>query len=358
MTRDKKGKYEKLAWILIFAGLALTVITTILFFFNRSYSKDQSIDSAVFGQYGDIIGGLVGTVVALVSFLLLYETLNEQRSQFSQMQANTQSALTEQRLQFKKQGEDEIFYRVLDKQQNRIISSTLTLYSGYQIFTHLTDLLKNRLLKSCHLLARNLICEDPNSIDDIFLTKLFEAHDSRFIPTQFDKLKSKFITELMNRDKNERWDYLKFYFGSVGLETPNMRQVLLDIGSVKFYKINFEKRQNIYQDVFLTMTKDFGFFLDNYINEIEFIPQLVEPAINKKVYSAYFVSQTTKYECVIIFYYLLSGQATSNFSTFIKQSGLLSTMHNYNSLMIDSPSQKEIMTEIQNIDKLYADEHK
>ncbi|MDF1676671.1 MAG: hypothetical protein P1U44_13230 [Vicingaceae bacterium] len=355
MATEKKGKYEKLAWFLIFVGLAFTIMTTILFFINRSYSKDQPIDSAVFGQYGDIIGGLVGTVVALVSFLLLYETLNEQRRQFSQQQADTQAALKEQNLQFKRQSEDEIFYRVLDKQQNRIINSTLTSYSGYQIFTYLTDLIKNRMLDSCHLLARKLICDDPNGIDDLFLIKLFMAHDSRFLPNQLEDKKEKFITQLLNRDKNDRWEYIKRYFGSVGHEPPNMRSVLQDIGSVNFYKINFEKRQGIYQNVFSTMTNDFGFFLDSYLKEIEFISQLIENAINEKVYSDYFISQTTKYECVIIFYYLLSGQATPKFSRFIKRSGLFSTLHYYSSLMIDLPSEKDIMIEIQNIDNLYAD---
>ncbi|MGM0579199.1 MAG: hypothetical protein ACQETL_00870 [Bacteroidota bacterium] len=357
MTTEKKGKYETLAWVLIFVGLVFTAITTILFLINRSYSKDQPIDSAVFGQYGDIIGGLVGTVVALVSFLLLYETLNEQRRQFSKQQTDTQTALNEQRLQFKKQSEDEIFYRVLDKQQNRVINSsfnevTIT-YSGYQIFTLLTDKLKDRLLDECHLLARHIICNDPENIGDLFLHKLFVAHDGKYDSSQMKAKKEKFVTELLKRDKNDRWEYIKYYFGSFGDEPPNMRRVLLDIGSVKFYKIDFQERHHLYQKVFSSLTHDYGFFLDGYLREIEFISRLVNKTINEKTYQSYFASHVTKYECIIIFYYLLSGQATKEFNTFISACGLFSDLPKYSSLIIDMPSDTEIKREIQNIEQLF-----
>ena len=53
---------------------------TIMFFYQRSYfAWRYPIDSEVIGQYGDFIGGAIGTFITLI---LLYVTLNLQRNTF------------------------------------------------------------------------------------------------------------------------------------------------------------------------------------------------------------------------------------------------------------------------------------
>ncbi|WP_340152675.1 hypothetical protein [uncultured Marivirga sp.] len=341
MSNIKKGKFEQLAWILLSLGIIIMIIVTVLFFLNRDLATNQPINGTLFGQYGSLIGGLIGTIVALVSFLLLYETLNEQRRQSQ------------------KQGEDQIFYRILDKQQNRIINSTIeensTKYHGYQFFSFLTKEYKNRVIEKCHLLSRKLICDEPENIDNFFLNKLFNARDNNPELKDFELFKQDFISELKRRDKNDRWEYLKYYFGSVGQEPPNLRSVLIDIGTVKFYKINFDHRKEIYKEIYSTIKSDYGYFIDHYTKELEFFALFIKESLNQELYISYLVSQSTIYETVIVFYYLASGFASNSLMEFVIENQLLDNLINNDPILIDYPSREELENEIENIKGMYND---
>lgn len=81
--------YRKIGQVLIYVGLGFLFVFTIVFAFNTTDLNTGPIDSSVWGQYGDIIGGFVGTIVALVGVLLLYETLKQQRDSFTKQQVET-----------------------------------------------------------------------------------------------------------------------------------------------------------------------------------------------------------------------------------------------------------------------------
>ena len=141
MNQDKKGNLEKAAWIFLIVGILITITITILFLRNRMYSSDLPIDNEVFGQYGDIIGGVFGTLVSLVSFFLLYETLNEQRRQAKNQYDETIKSFNEQQKQSRIQSENQIFYHLIDKQQNRINNSEIVITSYSIHYTKLYDTL-------------------------------------------------------------------------------------------------------------------------------------------------------------------------------------------------------------------------
>ena len=75
--------YEKVGKAFILTGLMLTIFFTVVFVFNYAETNNSLIDTSVWGQYGDIIGGCVGTIVALVGVFLLFETLKQQRLAFT-----------------------------------------------------------------------------------------------------------------------------------------------------------------------------------------------------------------------------------------------------------------------------------
>src|SRR6266852_1499060 len=73
----------------------LTLLFTILFIFKLDHrpSFNSSIDPSIFGHYGDLIGGLVGTLLAGLSAFLIYITY---RSQKAELKA-TKAALYDQK---------------------------------------------------------------------------------------------------------------------------------------------------------------------------------------------------------------------------------------------------------------------
>ncbi|MBO5058145.1 MAG: putative phage abortive infection protein [Prevotella sp.] len=59
-------------------AIIILLIGTIFFSIHRDYDKSQPIDGSLWGQYGDYIGGLVGTLLAYISIKLLNRNLQEQ----------------------------------------------------------------------------------------------------------------------------------------------------------------------------------------------------------------------------------------------------------------------------------------
>lgn len=81
--------YEKIGKVLIIIGTCFTVFFGLVFIFNSSGLTCGPIDATIWGQYGDVVGGFVGTIVSLVGVLLLFETLKEQRRTYTKQQVET-----------------------------------------------------------------------------------------------------------------------------------------------------------------------------------------------------------------------------------------------------------------------------
>lgn len=82
--------YLRIGKVLIIIGIAFTIFFSYEFIFKTTkIERDYPIDPSIWGQYGDIIGGFVGTIVALIGVLLLFETLKEQRLVYTKQQVET-----------------------------------------------------------------------------------------------------------------------------------------------------------------------------------------------------------------------------------------------------------------------------
>ena len=77
-----KKRIERIAWTLIIFGLIIIIV-----FLLKSYSdgykitKESITDYEVTGQFGDFIGGVVGTFFALAGTLLIFLTFREQTNE-------------------------------------------------------------------------------------------------------------------------------------------------------------------------------------------------------------------------------------------------------------------------------------
>jgi len=78
----KKINLIKLSIGLIIGGSITIALLLVIFLIKSSkISLNQEIDTAIWGQYGDIVGGVVGTLFSLVGTFLIYITFEEQRKQ-------------------------------------------------------------------------------------------------------------------------------------------------------------------------------------------------------------------------------------------------------------------------------------
>lgn len=74
---------------LIFIGIALLVIFTLLFVFNSTKLSLGPLDTEVWSHYAGVISGIVGTTFSLVGVLFLIINLSEQRRISSRQQVET-----------------------------------------------------------------------------------------------------------------------------------------------------------------------------------------------------------------------------------------------------------------------------
>ena len=63
---------------LIFVAVALAIVGFSFFISHRYFSLARPIDGSVWGEFGDFIGGVIGTIIAYISIRLLVATLNTQ----------------------------------------------------------------------------------------------------------------------------------------------------------------------------------------------------------------------------------------------------------------------------------------
>lgn len=78
MEQDNdKDLFKGMKWIGL-GGAFLAALILVLFLLNQTYNTDLPVDTGIFGTYGDFIGGVLGTVVALYSTYLLIRTFQNQ----------------------------------------------------------------------------------------------------------------------------------------------------------------------------------------------------------------------------------------------------------------------------------------
>lgn len=92
-TEIKEGSWVKLRkhirghWYVYSCGV-LALLAAILFMLHRYYSIKAPVDGAILGQYGDFIGGVLGTLISVLSVYYLIKTLREQHEGNIEVSAN------------------------------------------------------------------------------------------------------------------------------------------------------------------------------------------------------------------------------------------------------------------------------
>jgi len=118
-------KNEKTSFILVGVGIVLICIAFLLFIWcDYSLNFHSEINAEKFGQLGDFIGGIVGSIWALAGMLLFYIALTEQRKDIKTNQEalkNQIAALNNQVEEFKLQRKELESSRKVYEQQSKTL---------------------------------------------------------------------------------------------------------------------------------------------------------------------------------------------------------------------------------------------
>ena len=231
-----KTKIEFGIKTLFLLGCAILLAGTVAFLWSDKtvFSFNEAINSGKFGQIGDFIGGIVGTLWALAGVLLFYLALKEQRIdiKINQDTLRTQvKALNQQIEEFKLQTKElEQTREVLNLQakeleQTRVVfkeqGQTLKIQRFENTFFQLLQL-NQQILNNLHLESKGVIpFSDQNSYTEReVLTEskkvLFDRLDKALLEVVRDGKKTSFVQiDVKNKDiayEKLIKGYREFYF--------------------------------------------------------------------------------------------------------------------------------------------------
>lgn len=122
---------EKTARILSWIGLLLIVLGAFVFIIFRSWEFSLTLNEEKVGQFGDFIGGVVGTILAFVGVILYYIALTEQRKDIAinRQALETQvKALNQQIAEFKAQTKEMQDTRTVYEEQTTLYREQTNYY--------------------------------------------------------------------------------------------------------------------------------------------------------------------------------------------------------------------------------------
>lgn len=197
--KDSKNFFsEKTGKILAISGLSAIVIGIIVYLFFGSWSFSTTLDESKIGQFGDFIGGVVGSILALAGIVLYYVALKEQRKEIgvSQNALNCQvEALNHQVDEFREQKKEMVETRkIYDEQTKEFKRQTeiskqqqfdSSFYSLLEVFINLRKEL-NRTVEDKKYFTG--IYETLKSLDskDIPPTEIYNAINTKYLEVYFE----------------------------------------------------------------------------------------------------------------------------------------------------------------------------
>jgi len=301
-----------------------------LYNFDGPFSSEHSS----WAEFGSYLGGIYG---ALAFFALVY-TANITRKQF------------------KTQNEDSVFFKLYDSLQNRISIASLSIdgekYAAHQLIKVLTNKFYSELSEEAVEIARLLLAKTPQSISNTHYGKIFKAING---DDYFDTLiedKNTLIEDINSQvDFNSRWEHLKYYLGSRGSEGSSLKEALRATGSVNFYKIPFSERRSHYESVYQRLSLEYGEFLDGYFKNVKYLLEFANKSINKELYINFINSQITKYEHILLFYYIVGSEKNKKDKIIFLDLGVFDEFlsSDHHRLMIDAPSKEIIKNELDSV---------
>lgn len=297
MNTPPKSSYSSIAWVLIYICVLITVVVLFLFLKNRNYSIDLPIANDVFGQFGDVIGGVIGSLISLVSVLLLFETLSQQRIQFRDQQVDSSGALESQRLQYIHQQKNNDLFFKREQIESRFFA-LLNFHRGNADTIRVGDKIGRSVFIS---LERELSC-------------IFRS---------VDMICKKRNESMILRDKINI-TYLCFYYGAVNEKTEKtIRFALVQYDQSLIVDILFQLRntqqilmieEDFAYDLFVGHQSRLGHYFRNLYQTIKYINQIENSILDyrsKYSYISTLRAQFTTHEQVIILYNSLSDLGRS-----------------------------------------------
>ncbi len=295
---------EKISKFLLWTGLILLGIGFLLFIWNESFfGSNQEIDSEKIGQFGDFVGGIVGSIWALAGVILFYVALTEQRGDMAtnrEVLKTQVNALEQQIQEFRLQREEIELTRTVFEEQSR----TLKIQQFESTFFNSLNLLNN--------IIENIVYTDNPKVEK-------KNFNSPAFP-QPDRAKSYY-----GRDSFEFFfeEFRSKYFRRINKEIKNFIGYEENERNIP-KEIIEECTQIAYVNFFTEHQSHLGHYFRTLYNIIKLVKE--KSPTNAKYYTNLVRAQLSSYEHLLLFYNCWSEFGSDKFKPLIIEFSLLDNM--------------------------------
>lgn len=213
---------ERTGKLLTILGLVFVIVTALIFVVFSDWKFSWHIDEEKIAQFGDFIGGIIGSMFSLAGVILFYVALKEQRKDININQKNLELqniALNQQVEEFKAQKKELIETRKIYEEQTTLIREQTNLYKQQnKELKDQTNIAKLQQFDSSFFSYINILVnlkntldfknQNPNYFDSIYLKIKIDIPQEKSLNESFSMIQEKYIN-IFQEYKNELSQYFK-----------------------------------------------------------------------------------------------------------------------------------------------------
>lgn len=288
--------------LLVWIGISLFCCGIILFLWNENaLILDQEVDSTKIGQFGDYVGGIIGSLWALAGVILFYVALTEQRKDIR---------INRETLQ--------IQVDALEQQIKEFELQRAELELTRDVFIEQSKTLKKQQFESSFFNSVNLLNQIIDSIHLATVPKIIGYKESK-------------LEEKVDLSGRICFEYLYNVFRVQYIQ--EVAVYVIDDLQINFspdekYKIPLEKQKIIIQRSYDSFHKKYQAVIGHYFrttyNIIKFVKDRSTEA--PKYYTNLVRAQLSSYEHLLLFYNCLSQYGHEKFKPLLIEYSLLNNM--------------------------------
>lgn len=263
------------------------------------------------GEIGDTIGGITAPFLSFFGSVLVYLALK------SQIDANE-----EFKKQFKRQNYDQLFFRLMDKLNEKVktfeINDGTRDLKSYESLGYLVKGLKERVIMGVPNVLKEYLLTSPEEVEiqtyKVILEVLQPYNDISEL--QAKELKNLFVKAQNEHDRKVL--YNQYVIGS------NKKEKLKEEGKILLYIRQTNVRHKLYNDISERLFNRCGAFLDAYVQNLVYLIQLINQEEANEFYIEYLKGNLSDHEKAILYYYLFGKSANNTVRIFFRRSEVLS----------------------------------
>lgn len=336
------GKYIKVIITIFLISIITLGIGLMIFFMCASpFNNGTHRDATLFSQYGSFIGGVVGPLFSLASFILLYMTLQAQKEALNNQKEDSERELFET-----------VFFNLLKNQQE----ITNDIKADFYIF--------NRI-ENVEIRAHNI---KEISGRDFFMYAKDELHKINLSLKQTNWFGTFNIEEILDtldhiyKEKDFCEERINKLWDTERIKHTNL---IYDISKEKWQKLHnkegIELAKNIYQIFFHKYYNTIGHYFRNLYHILSFIDNYQQRNIKNlssekgkgAEYAQFIQAEMSSYELLLLYYNSLCYPKTL---TLVKRYNLLNNLPR--DILIDSCHYDENIIKLEKETKIIDMENK